>query len=243
VAVVSSSFATALLEGGEPLGRRFATAPDGDMIEVVGVVETGKYYNLTDQSPKAYWTPLGGGYRPSVSLMARTRANPAESVIPSIRRAARELDPAVALFSVGTMQDQLAWALFPSRIAAIALGGFGILTLVLAATGIYGVMAYAVSRRTREIGIRMAIGATQAQVLAAVFGHAAVLLGVGLLFGLGLALGAGRLLERTFYDVKPSDPASFAIVLALMLVVGVAATFLPSQRAACVQPTQALRQE
>ena len=134
-------------------------------------------------------------------------------------------------------------SLFPARIAAIALGGFGMLALVLAATGIYGVMAYAVSRRTREIGIRMAIGATQAQVLASVARSAGVLIGVGLVLGLGMALFAGRGLERILYGVKPSDPLTFATVFAIMLGIGAAATFVPARRATCIDPTLALRQD
>ncbi len=243
VAIVSSSFAAELLDGGSPLGRQFSTDPGGPPIEIVGVVETGKYYNLTDQDPRAFWTPLEIGYRPSASVMARTRMNPPESLVPSIGAVIREIDPSVALFATGNMEDQLAWTFFPSRTAAIALSAFGILALVLAATGIYGVMAYAVSRRTREIGIRMAIGATKAQVWASIGRSAAILIGTGLVLGLAVALGAGRLLERMLYGVKPNDPLAFAIVFALMLAVGAAATFVPAWRATHIDPMQALRQE
>jgi predicted permease len=243
VAIVSSSFAVELLDGRSPLGRHFSTNPDEPPIEIVGVAETGKYYSLTDQAPKAFWTPLETGYRPSASVMTRTRINPPESLVPSIRAVIRNIDPAVALFATGSMEDQLAWTFFPSRTAAAALSAFGILALVLAATGIYGVMAYAVSRRTREIGIRMAIGATKVQVWASIARSAAILLGTGLVLGLGVALGAGRLLERMLYGVKPNDPLAFAIVFALMLAVGAAATFVPAWRATHVDPMQALRQE
>ena len=126
---------------------------------------------------------------------------------------------------------------------AVAFGAFGILGLVLSSTGIYGVMAYAVSRRTREIGIRMAIGATRGQVLSSVARSAATLIGAGLVLALGLALGAGRLLERILYGVKPSDPLTFAIVFTIMLGVGAAATFLPARRATRIDPMQALRLE
>src|SRR5271170_7438570 len=123
------------------------------------------------------------------------------------------------------------------------LSAFGVLALVLSATGIYGVMAYAVSRRTREIGIRMAIGATQAQVLASVARRAATLIGAGLVVGLGEALIAGQLLERILYGVKPNDPLTFAMVFAMMLGIGALATFLPARRAARIDPMKALRQE
>jgi predicted permease len=243
VAIVSSSFAAKLLDGSNPLGRRFSTGQNEKLIEIVGVVETGKYYNITDQAPQAFWTPLEIGYKPKASLVARTRMTPPESLVPSIRAAVREIDPSIALFSAGSMEDQLSLTLFPARIAAIALSAFGILALVLSATGIYGVMAYAVSRRTREIGIRMAIGATQAQVLASVARSACILIGTGLVLGLGMALGAGRLLERILYGVTPSDPVTFAIVFAIMLGVGAAATFIPARRATRIDPMQALRQE
>jgi ABC-type antimicrobial peptide transport system permease subunit len=141
------------------------------------------------------------------------------------------------------MEDQLAWTFFAPRTAAFTLSVFGMLALVLAATGIYGVMAYAVSRRTQEIGIRMAIGASQGHVLASVVRSAVALIGTGLVFGLGMALFAGRLLERILYGVKPNDLESFVIVFALMFGIGSAATFLPARRAIRIDPTQALRQE
>jgi macrolide transport system ATP-binding/permease protein len=243
VAIVSSSFASELLDGANPIGRRFSTSPTGKPIEIVGVVETGKYFNLTDQAPKAFWMPLEMRYKPKASLVARTRTISPESLAPSIGAAIREMDPSIAPFSAGSIEDQLTWTLFPARIAALALGAFGTLALVLAATGIYGIMAYAVSRRTREIGIRMAIGATQAQVLASVARSAAILIGTGLILGLAAALVAGRLLERILYGVKPTDPVTFAIVFAIMLGIGAAATFLPARRATRIDPMQALRQE
>jgi predicted permease len=243
VAIVASSFASELLDGSNPLGRRFSTSPTEKPIEIVGVVETGKYYNLNERNTTAFWTPLEAGYKPKVSLVVRTRMTPPESLVPSIRAAVREIDPSVALFSTGSMEDQLAWTFFAPRMAAIMLSAFGVLALVLAATGIYGVMAYAVSRRTREIGIRMAIGATQMQVLSSVARSAAILIGTGLVLGLAMALGAGRLLERILYGVTPSDPVTFAIVFAIMLGVGAAATFLPARRATRIDPMQALRQE
>jgi predicted permease len=242
VAIVDRAFAEELLAGSNPLGRRFSTGPTEKPIEIVGVVETGKYYNLTDPGT-AFWTPLEAGYKPKATLVVRTRMTPPESTVPSIRGAVSEIDPAIALFSAGSVEDLLSWTFFAPRIAAIALSAFGILALVLSATGIYGVMAYAVSRRTREIGIRMAIGATQAQVLSSVARSAAILIGTGLVLGFAMALGAGRLLERILYGVKPTDPVTFTIVFAIMLGVGAAATFIPARRATRIDPMQALRQE
>jgi ABC-type antimicrobial peptide transport system permease subunit len=191
----------------------------------------------------AFWTPLDMTYRSQAYLVARTRIVPPESLLPSIRGAVREMDSSIALFATGSMQDQLSWTFFAPRVAAITLSAFGMLALVLSATGIYGVMAYAVSRRTREIGIRMAIGATQAQVLSSVARSAGILIGIGVVFGLAMAFGAGRLLEQILYGITPSDPMSFAIVFALMLGIGGAATLVPALRATRIDPTQALRQE
>jgi predicted permease len=243
VAIVNSAFVKRLLDGVNPLGHRFSTSPNDKPIEIVGVVETGKYYNLTEQGSPAFWMPLEAEYKPAAALVTRTRMIPPESALPGIRGVVRELDPSMALFAAGSVEDQLSWTFFPARIAAFMLSGFGVLALVLSSTGIYGVMAYAVSRRTREIGIRMAIGATQRQVLASVARSAAILIGAGLVVGLGMALAAGRLLERILYGVKPSDPLTFAIVFAIMLGVGAAATFLPARRATRIDPMQALRLE
>ena len=243
VAIVNSSFSARLLDGGNPLGRRFSTSSSKEPIEIVGVVENGKYYNLTDQSPMAYWMPLEISYKPKACVVARTRGIPPESIVPSIRRLVREMDPSIALFAAGTLEDQLAFTFFPARTAAVTLGAFGILGLVLSSTGIYGVMAYAVSRRTREIGIRMAIGASQTQVLGSVAQSAGILVGTGLALGLALALAAGQFLERILYGVKPNDPVTFAIVFAIMFGVGAAATFLPARRATRIDPMQALRLE
>jgi predicted permease len=243
VAIVNSAFASRYLDGNNPLGRRFSTSPTEKPIEIVGVAEPGKYFNLTEEGKTAFWTPLEITYMSKAYLLARTRMVPPESLVPSIRGAVREMDPSMALFATGSMEGQLSWAFFAPKLAAIMLSAFGILALVLSATGIYGVMAYAVSRRTREIGIRMAIGASQAQVLSSVARSAAILIGTGLVLGLAMALGAGRLLERILYGVTPTDPVTFAIVFAIMLGVGGAATFLPARRATRIDPMQALRQE
>jgi predicted permease len=243
VAIVNGAFAEQLLNGSNPLGSRFTTNNNKEPIEIVGVVETGKYYQLNESPNAAFWTPMEISFRSGASLVVRTRMSSPEALVPSIRNIVRALDPSIALFAVGKLEDQLSLTFFPARLAAITLGVFGILALVLAATGIYGVMAYAVSRRTREIGIRMAVGATQAQVLQSVARRAATVIGAGLVLGLGLALAAGRLLERILYGVKPNDPLTFAIVFALMLSIGAAATFLPARRAARIDPMQALRRE
>jgi predicted permease len=241
-AVVNQAFVEKLLHGGEPIGKRFMTSPDGKPIEIVGVAEDGKYISLTENRSPAYWVPIEIWYSANASLIARTPLNGAQAV-QLLRNAVRDLDPTIALYSTGTMTQQLDLPLFPARLAASALGAFGMLALILAATGIYGVMAYAVSRRTREIGIRMAIGASQAQVLGLIGRRALILIGAGTAIGLGLALVVARLLGQILYGIEPTDPVTYATVFLMILAIAAVACCIPALRAIRINPVSALRQE
>ena len=243
VAIVSSSFAAKLLDGSNPLGRRFSTGQNEKLIEIVGVVETGKYYNITDQAPQAFWTPLEIGYKPKASLVARTRMTPPESLVPSIRAAVREIDPSIALFSAGSMEDQLSLTLFPARIAAIALSAFGILALVLSATGIYGVMAYAVSRRTREIGIRMAIGATESDVQRQFLIEAVVLSLMGGILGIIMGVTSSSIISKVLRWPTQISPLAIVVAVFFSIGVGIFFGFYPARKAAALDPIDALRYE
>jgi predicted permease len=242
VAIVNQAFAQQMLRGEDPIGRRFGTGPDGKPIEIIGVAETGKYFSLAEAQKPAFWRPMEIWYSSNSALVARTKLNGPEA-LGEIRAAVRDLDPTIALYSTGTLLDQLDFPLFPARIAASALGAFGLLALILAATGIYGVMAYAISRRTREIGIRMAIGAGQSQVLGMVGKHALLLIGSGTVIGLAAALVVGRLLAQILYGIQPTDPTTFAIVFMMMLGVAGVACWIPARRAIRIDPIRALRQE
>ncbi|MGA2134164.1 MAG: ABC transporter permease [Bryobacteraceae bacterium] len=243
IAVVNQAFADELLRGKNPLGQRFRdSGPAGKLIEIVGVVEDGKYFSLAEKRSPAYWGPAEIWYTANASLVARTRM-PGAQALRLIQNAARDLDPSLPLYYAGTLVQRLDLPLFPARMAAMALGAFGVLALVLAATGIYGVMAYAISRRTREIGIRMAIGASQGQVLAVVARRALLLIGSGTLAGLALAVAAGRFLGRILYGVQPGDPGTIGIVLLMMLGIASLACWIPARRAIRINPVTALRQE
>jgi predicted permease len=242
VAIVNQAFGEQLLPGEEPLGKQFMPGPDSKPIEIVGVAQNGKYFSLAETQRPAYWVPYEIWYNPGGSVVARTKMDGAGAV-QQIRNVVRDLDPSLSLFNTGTMVQQLDLPLFPAHIAATALGAFGLLALILATTGIYGVMAYAVSRRTREIGIRMAIGASRPQVFGMVARHAAILVGSGTVLGLAGALVIGRLLGRILYGVEPTDPVSFLIVLAMMLGIAALACWIPARRAIHVDPMRALRQD
>ncbi len=242
VAVVNKAFADQLLHGKDPIGKRFRTSPDGKPIQIVGVAEDGKYFSLTEKPHAAWWGPAAIWYTPSCVLVARTNLNAAQA-IRLIRDATRDLDPSLPLYSAGTLVQRLDLPLFPARMAASTLGAFGLLALILAGTGIYGVMAYAISRRTREIGIRMAIGASQGQVLAIVARRALLLIGSGTVIGLVLALAAGRFLEQILYGVQATDPLTLCIVFLLLLAIASLACLVPARRAIRINPVTALRQE
>jgi predicted permease len=242
VAVVNKAFADQLIHGKDPIGTRFRTSPEGQPIQIVGVAEDGKYFSLTEPRKAAWWGPSEIWYTPTAALVARTNLNAPEA-LRLIQDASRDLDPSLPLYSAGTLVQRMDLPLFPARMAASALGAFGVLALILAATGIYGVMAYAISRRTREIGIRMAIGATQGQVLAIVARRALLLIGSGTFVGLAVAMVAGRFLEKILYGIRPTDPLTLAIVLAMMLAIAALACWIPARRAIQINPVTALRQE
>ncbi|HLY18608.1 MAG TPA: ABC transporter permease [Bryobacteraceae bacterium] len=242
VAVVNKAFADQLLHGRPPLGKRFRNNPEGKPWEIVGVAEDGKYFSLAEKRAPAFWTPLEVYYGANATVVARTSLDPPQAVR-LIQEASRGLDPSLPLYFAGSLVKRLDLPLFPARLAASALGAFGLLALVLAGTGIYGVMAYAISRRTREIGIRMAIGASQGQVLRIVARRALLLIGSGTLIGLIVALFAGRFLQQILYGVQPTDPLTLAIVLLLMLSIAAVACWIPARRAIRINPVTALRQE
>jgi predicted permease len=242
VAVVNKAFVDQLMHGQDPIGKRFRTSPDGKPIQIVGVAEDGKYVSLAERPNAAWWGPAEIWYVPSGALVARTNLDPTQA-LRLIQGAVRDLDPSLPLYNAGTLVGRMDLPLFPARMAASALGAFGVLALILAATGIYGVMAYAISRRTREIGIRMAIGASQGQVLAIVARRALVLIGSGTLVGMAVALAAGRFLEKILYGIQPTDPLTLAIVLVMMLAIAALACWIPARRAIRINPVTALRQE
>jgi predicted permease len=242
VAIVNRAFADKLLRGADPIGKRFSTGSNGKPLEIVGVAEDGKYFSLTESRHPAMWTPLEMFYSANVSVVARTKLSDTEAVR-LIRGTVREMDPNVALYATGSMVEMLNLPLFPARLAASALGAFGLLAAILAATGIYGVMAYSVSRRTREIGIRMAIGASQGNVLGMIARRAAILIGTGTIVGLGAALLLGRLLSQILYGVEPTDPLTYVIVFSMMASIALLACWIPARRAIRINPINSLRQE
>ncbi|HZR78802.1 MAG TPA: ABC transporter permease, partial [Chthoniobacterales bacterium] len=191
VVVVNKALANRLFPGEDPIGKRVCQGESGPWREIVGVVEDGKYESLNDENQPVIFWPMLQRYENTTTLVARSHLA-ADRLIGTLRKAVREMDPTMPVFDATTLENHLSLPLAPAHLAASALGAFGFIAVVLAAIGVYGVMAYAVARRTREIGIRMAIGATRSRVFSLIVKRTAMVLVVGTLFGTAAALTVGR---------------------------------------------------
>jgi predicted permease len=243
VAIVNETFVKKLLNGQDPIGRRFNWhGPKDPFFEIVGVVPDGKYNSLGEDPRPALYTPLYRDYTGMVTLVARTRADPRQ-VLGSLRTIVQELDPSISVYAAKTLKEHMGTSLFPARMAAIALGSFGVLALILAAVGIYGVMSHVVAGRTREIGLRMALGAQLSDVQKLILKQGMFLAGTGSLCGLLLALGGTRMMKSLLYGVSTSDPVTFSSVAFLLAGIAFLACWIPARRASRVEPMTALRAE
>jgi predicted permease len=243
VAIVNRAFARKIMRTADPIGRHFTWSwRASEPTEIVGVVEDGKYESLTEAAKPVVFEPILQRYNATTTVAVKS-ALPSEQIVAAVRQAVAALDPSLPLYGAGPIEQMLGFALFPSQAAAVALSAFGILALVLAATGIHGLVAYAVSRRRREIGIRIAIGAGSRNVLRVVLGRIALLLGIGAAAGLALAVAAGQLLANIVYEVSPRDPLVLGGVAASIVLVGALASWAPARRSLRTQPIDALRAE
>ncbi len=209
--------------------------------EIIGVVKTGRYQSLGEDPKPFFYRSLLQDYEPAVQLVVRTQGD--VPIVGALRQEVRALDPQMALVGVETLEQHMQLPLFPARAAGLLLGMFGLLALTLAVVGLYGVIAYSVSQRTREIGVRMALGARRSDVirLVVVQGLRLTLIGMGI--GLIGALGVTRVLSNFLYGIKPTDPLSFAAVAVSLTLVALAASYVPARWATRVDPMRALRSE
>jgi predicted permease len=247
VVIVNEAFVRRIISdaksASEAVGRRVSlNGVKGPFVRIVGVARDGKYFNIYEEPRSFIWDPLAQDYSTTGSLVVRTTANP-EGVIPAARAAIRELDPNLPLFDVKTFDEHMRFALFPPRVAATVLGAFGLVALTLAAIGIYGVTSYSVSQRTREIGIRMALGAQLNDVLKLILGNGLKLMAIGVVLGLLGAFLLTRALTSLLSGVSATDPLTFVFVSLVLVLVALLATYLPARRATKVDPLKALRYE
>jgi ABC-type antimicrobial peptide transport system permease subunit len=244
VAMVNEALVHMFFEHENPLGERVrVNANLSDQgVEIVGVVETGKYEYIGEDPKPAVFLPITQTGTTWTTLVARTSL-PAQQATELLRKTVLDLDPDLTIFNAGSLKDQLALPLFPARAAAIVLGVLGVLAMVLAATGLFALVAYAVSRRTHEIGIRMALGARPVQVLRPILARTLALCGAGISIGTLITLGAARLLSAILYGVSPRDPATYITAVLLLTAVGVLACWNPAAKAMQIDPARVLREE
>ncbi|HEX7090945.1 MAG TPA: ABC transporter permease [Longimicrobiales bacterium] len=241
VAVVNETFARRFWPGEDAIGKRLSRFGTAESIEIVGIARDGKYGTLTEEPRPYIYRPFLQDYD-EMTLHVRVGGDIAR-VVPLIRREIRALDDRLPILSLTTMEKEMALATLPQRIAAALLGACSALALLLAAIGLYGIVAYAVGRRTREIGIRMALGASRGAVLGMVLRGSMRLVALGLAIGLALSLLAGRTLGSLLGGISPADPVALLAGPLVLAASALAASYLPARRAAHVHPVEALRQE
>ncbi len=245
VAIINHALAHQFFPNSNPVGKTFKN--DDEHIQIIGVCADTKYSDLRREMPATFYIPYRQAAKrldmqEGVTYELRLRATP-ESVLPAVRNAIASVDKDLPIVDVRTQTEQINALLSDERLFASLSGAFGILALVLACIGIYGIMAYSVARRTNEIGIRMALGAQTGQVLRMVLSEASWLAVFGIGIGLGAALWLARFLDALLYGLKPNDPITMIASAMLLLAVALAAGFVPAWRASQVQPMEALRHE
>ena len=242
VAIIDETMAKEFWPNEDALGRRFRFMISKDPIEVIGIARNSKAVTLGEVAqPMVYW-PLKDITDTGMTLFVHTKTAPGP-MLSEIRRIVRGVDVHIPITYEKTIRDHMGIALWPSWMGAMLLGSLGLLAFILASMGVYGVMAYSVSQRTRELGIRMALGAQTGQVIKLVLRQGMFLAVIGLAFGLFAAFGSTRLAGSLLYGVNPSDPLVFAGVTSVLACAALAACYLPARRAARVDPVQALRME
>ena len=240
VAVVNAAMAARYWPGREAVGGRFRLGEK--WITVVGVARDATYRDLGEKPAPWFFVPVFQGYRPDMTLLLRSAGDPAFLAAPAVALV-RQLDPGIAPYAVTTLRAFTGASDFRQRVGGQLLGLFGVLGLLLASIGLYGVLSFQVARRTREIGIRMALGSSRGSVLGLVMREGAVLVGLGLAIGIVGAAGLAQLLRSLLLGVHPWDPLAFAGVVAVLLLSSFVACLVPARRATRVDPLLALRHE
>jgi predicted permease len=245
VAVVNEAFGRRYWPGASAIGRQFGMDDaGGPLVTVVGVARDAKYRDLAEPLQPFLYLPITQSYEGSATIVVRADAGDPLALVPQVRRAVAALDPQLPVSDVRTMDALLKGrALLLPRFAATLAGAFGLLALALAIVGLAGVVAYTVGLRTREIGIRLALGATPGTVVGESLRDGASLAGIGIAAGLVLAVAFARLLRSLLYRVGPADPLTFGAIALALAVTAALASWLPARRAARVDPVEALRSE
>lgn len=245
VGVINQTLARTRFPGLNPVGKRFRADRDSksDWIQIVGICGDSHYMNMRETPPAQFFLPYI--QQPEVRGMTyqlRTRL-PAAALSPALQQVVQSVDRDLPITNMRTQREQINATMQMERTLAALTAGFGVLALVLACVGVYGIMAYSVAQRTNEIGIRLALGAQQGQVRKMILTESAWLALAGIVAGGAAALALARLIGSMLYGIKAYDPATMASGVVLLLAVTLAASWIPARRAAGVQPMEALRHE
>jgi len=241
VAVINEVMAKRFWPGEDPIGKQIELEYPRRIAQVVGVVRDGRFRGFRDTVRPYFYVPLSQQGPAFMSL--EIRAVHAASLVPAVRREIHALAQDFIIPEAQTLRSFRDAGMGPERLSAALLSGLGILAAAIAAIGLYGVLAFTVAQRTREIGVRMALGAASSKVLRSVMADAAALVGIGLAIGSPTALVLSRFIGRLLYGITPTDVATYAAAAAVLAAVGVAAAFIPARRASRVDPLVALRYE
>jgi predicted lysophospholipase L1 biosynthesis ABC-type transport system permease subunit len=246
--VVNQAFVVRYLDGREPIGARIRPAgrgAPGPWAEVVGVVADARNSGISAPTRPEVFIAMEQGRDAwnQLFLLVRGESGDATALLPAVRQAVAAIDAEQPVYAIQTLEDAIATSSFQTRVSTMLLGLFALVALVLAAVGIYGVMSYAVTARTQEIGVRLAVGASREDVIWLVLRQVLSLSTLGIAIGLGLLAAAGKALTGLLYGVGPFDPLTIAAVTALLAGVAVLAAWVPAWRASRVDPIGALRYE
>jgi predicted permease len=243
VAIINEAMAQQLWPGEDPIGKRLYNGEIGstEPMEVIGLVRNIKDKSLGQETEPFIYAPLSQLYIPRQSLVIRT--SQAGSVLPAVRQMIQNLNPNLPIISVQSMDEVAAFGLLPQRLALWVTGTMGVIGLLLTSLGIYGVTAYNVGRRTREIGIRVALGARPAAVLKLVLREGLALTAFGLAIGCAAAFALMRLIQGLLFGIAATDAVTFVATSAVFVIVALVACYIPARRAVRVDPMAALRHE
>jgi predicted permease len=241
VVIVNETFASRYWPGQEAIGKRLSI-DETNWLQVIGIAKNAKYRTLGEEPRPYYYVPMFQDYQGSATLIVQTKGNPL-ALSHEAQKELASIDRTLPVFDVETGNDHLHLALLPAQIAGGLLGIFGALALTLAAIGIYGVMSYGVSQRTKEIGIRIAIGAQRKDVLRLILAQGMRLAFIGILIGFAGAFAVTRFASTFLYGVSPQDPVTFFGIAAILCTVAFLACYIPAKRAVSVDPMVALRYE
>jgi putative ABC transport system permease protein len=243
VAVINETMARRYWETPErAIGRKFAPGKKQPLIEVVGVAKNGVYTSFGESATSYYFLPLAQNYQGRITVLVRSKQS-MDALTPALRREVTALDPTVPLFGVRDMPKFLNRITSIYDMGASLTGTFAVMALLLAAVGIYGVLHFTVARRTREIGIRIALGAPRRQVLRLVLQRSLSWVAAGMVLGAGIAFGASQFTGRVLAGVSGADPLTFAAVIVIFGAIALLASIVPARRASRVDPLRALHYE